>query len=303
MSLVNPFSTSSLNDFIDRGSRCKYSPGLYLIATPIGNLEDISLRALYTLNHADIIACEDTRVTQRLLKSYGIYKKLISCHEHNWQKIVPQLVEQIKEKKIIAYVTDAGMPLISDPGYELARECQKENLYVTVIPGPSAPLTALVLSGLPCDAFYFGGFLPPKSKARREKLKALIQNQVTLIFFESPHRLIAALHDIRAICPGTTVAVAREMTKIFEETKTGAVEEVLEYYEKHPPKGEIVLLISPPKQSVDPVTYIEPRLQTLMQTMSLKDAVNLVAKEINLPKNQIYNIGLQIKHGNKKTKI
>jgi 16S rRNA (cytidine1402-2'-O)-methyltransferase len=302
MSLENPFNTSTLEKFIDSGSRCKYSPGLYLIATPIGNLEDISLRALYALNHMDILACEDTRVTQKLLQFYGIQKQLISYHDHNWQKTVPQLVDAIKANKTVGYVSDAGMPLISDPGFELVKACQQEKLYVTAIPGPSAPLTALILSGLPCDSFYFDGFLPAKSKARQERLRTLLSHQVTLIFFESPHRLTTTLTELAETYPGLIVSVARELTKLYEEVKTGPIEEIRAYYEARPPKGEIVLLLSPFKHIATSDKDLEERLQTLMQKLTLKDAVAMVAEETGVPKKQVYNIGLQIRQAHTKTK-
>jgi 16S rRNA (cytidine1402-2'-O)-methyltransferase len=302
MSSIHPLNKSTLKNFIDSGSRCKYISGLYLVATPIGNLEDISLRALYVLNNVDLIACEDTRVTKKLLQPYGIQKKLVSCHEHNKQKTVPQLVDKIKAGQSIAYVTDAGMPLISDPGYELIQACRQAYLYVTVIPGPSAPLTALLLSGLPCDAFYFGSFLPAKSKARQQKLKELENLNATLIFFESPRRLKATLKDIRSLFPGRIVSVARELTKVFEEIKRGPVEEIFSYYDDHPPKGEIVLLLSPFNTKPQEDKQIEPHLRSLMKTLTLKDAVTVIAQTTGLPKKQIYKIGLQIRHDPKKTK-
>lgn len=274
-----------------------------MVATPIGNLEDISLRALYLLNHADLIACEDTRVTNKLLQSYGIVKPLKSCHEHNLDKVLPELLNLLASGKIIAYTTDAGMPLISDPGFELVKACKQNNIFVTVIPGPSAPLSALVLSGLPCHEFFFAGFLPAKSNARKERIKNLLGFGTTLVFFEAPHRLMAALQDIAGLASAITVSVVRELTKKFEEVKTGPVEEILSYYEQHPPKGEIVLLVAPVKETIESNQVIEQRLQKYLEVYTLKEAVGKIAAETKRSKKQVYQLALQLKDGHKETKV
>jgi len=301
MTFVNPLKIHSIENFIQSGSRCKYVPGLYLIATPIGNLEDISFRALYLLNRADIIACEDTRVTKKLCAHYGIKKTLISCHEHNFSKVCPELLKSIEEGKIVVYVTDAGMPLISDPGFELVQHCRNRNLYVTVIPGASAPLSALVLSGLPCHEFYFAGFLPPKAMARKNKLKDLLTLGSTLIFFESPNRLVASLEAIAHLRPEIKVAVARELTKIFEEVRTGTAEELLAHYQIHRPKGEIVLLVGPSSANIPDSKFLQDQMRQCLKTLSLRETVDHMVAETSLPKKHLYQLALELKHGHKKT--
>ncbi len=218
---------------------------LTLVPTPIGNLGDITLRALEVLKGADLIAAEDTRHSGILLRHYGIQKPLLSYHEHNEARRTAELLERLKAGEHIAVITDAGMPAISDPGLRLLRACQIEAIDYTVLPGPSALLTALVGSGFPTDAFYFAGFLPQKSGGRERELIDAGARKVTSIFFESPHRLVRTLEAFARLLPDREVCVARELTKQFEEYRRGTGAELAEHYAQATPKGEIVLLLKP----------------------------------------------------------
>ena len=216
---------------------------LFIVSTPIGNLKDITLRAIETLKTVDLITAEDTRHTKILLNHYEIPTALTSYFEHNESKKVDYLVGLLKEGKNIALVTDAGTPGISDPGYPLIRLAKENNIPITVIPGPTAFVAALSLSGLPAHEFIFLGFLPVKSGGRRNKLEELKQETRTIIFYESPHRLLKTLKDIEEVMGNPTIVVARELTKKFEEVKAGLAEEILEHFTRHPPRGEFVVLI------------------------------------------------------------
>ena len=220
-------------------------PGrLYVIATPIGNLGDITVRARDTLAGVDVIACEDTRHSGMLLKHYEISRPLISLHQHNEAGRSARLVEEMLEGKSVACITDAGMPGVSDPGMRLVAACRRAGVPVEVLPGPSAVVTALVGSGFPADAFYFGGFLPVKSGQRRRALEAAAAAPETSVFFESPHRLQSTLELLAEVAPARLVCVARELTKKFEEYRRGPAAEVAAHYRDHPAKGEIVLVIA-----------------------------------------------------------
>ncbi len=217
---------------------------LYLIATPIGNLGDITLRALEVLKSVDLIACEDTRHSGHLLRHFEICKPLVSYHEHNEARRTAELIEELAQGKSIAVISDAGLPGISDPGHRLLAACIERGLPYTILPGPSAVLTALIGSGFAAEQFYFGGFLPPKSGGRERDLRAAAARAETSIFFESPHRLAKTLAACAEHLPTRQLCVARELTKTFEEYRRGTGAELLAHYPAHPPKGEIVLLIS-----------------------------------------------------------
>ena len=217
---------------------------LYVVATPIGNLSDITLRALEVLKDVDLVAAEDTRHSGILLKHYQINKPLISFHEHNEAMRTAQLAERLRAGEKIALITDAGTPGLSDPGARLIRECIKRGLDFTIIPGPSSILTALVGSGFSAEKFFFGGFLPVKSGQRERELRAAAAREETSIHFESPYRLTKTLKASIDIMPDRQLCVARELTKKFEEFRRGTAAELLAHYEARPPKGEIVLLIS-----------------------------------------------------------
>jgi len=217
---------------------------LYVVATPIGNLSDITLRALEVLKLVDLIAAEDTRRSGILLKHFEIKKTLVSYHEHNEAMRTAQLVERLVAGKDIALITDAGTPGVSDPGARLIRECIKRDLPFTIIPGPSSILTALIGSGFSSQKFFFAGFLPVKSGQRKRELHAAAERDETTIFFESPYRLAKTLKSCMDVMPGRQICVARELTKKFEEFRRGTASELFAHYEAHAPKGEIVLLIS-----------------------------------------------------------
>ena len=217
---------------------------LTVVPTPIGNLQDITLRALQTLRETDLIAAEDTRRSAILLLHHNIKKPMISLHEHNEETRTVDLVEEIAGGKSVVLITDAGMPGISDPGFRLIRACRERGLDVEVLPGPSAVITALVGSGLPTNAFYFGGFVPVKSGRRRAELERAVSRPETSVYFESPYRLVKTLHALAEVAPEADVCVARELTKRFEEYRRGIPAELCAHYESRPPKGEITLVIS-----------------------------------------------------------
>ena len=216
---------------------------LSVVPTPIGNRQDITLRAIEVLKSADLIAAEDTRHSGLLLQHLGIKKPFLSLHGHNESFRCEDVGNRIAEGSHVALITDAGMPGISDPGYRLIRTCIDRGLPVSVLPGPSAVLTALVGSGFPCDRFFFGGFLPVKSGRRANELTAAAARQETSIYFESPHRILKTLAALDAVCPGRTICVARELTKTFEEYRRDTPAALIAHFEKHPPKGEITLVI------------------------------------------------------------
>ena len=217
---------------------------LYVVATPIGNLGDITVRALEVLKSVDVVAAEDTRHSGMLLKRFEIKKPLVSYHEHNEAMRTVQLVERLAADENVALITDAGTPAVSDPGARLIRACIARGLPITIIPGPSSILAALVGSGFSTERFYFGGFLPVKSGQRERELRATAERGETTIFFESPYRLTKTLAVCTGIMPDRQLCVARELTKKFEEFRHGIASELLAHYEAHPPKGEIVLVIS-----------------------------------------------------------
>jgi 16S rRNA (cytidine1402-2'-O)-methyltransferase len=265
--------------------------GLNIVATPIGNADDITLRALATLRAADVIACEDTRVTVKLLARHGIATPLLAYHEHNAERVRPQLLERLRRGETVALVSDAGTPLVSDPGFKLVRDALAEELPVTTLPGPSAPIAALVLSGLPSDRFLFAGFLPPKTAGRRGVLTELARVPATLIFFESGARLAASLADMAATLGERPAAVARELTKFYEEVRRGTLGALAaQYRDAEPPRGEIVVLIGPPAveaPAADAET-VDAQLRAALDEMSVRDASAAVAAATGLPRRAIY---------------
>jgi 16S rRNA (cytidine1402-2'-O)-methyltransferase len=276
--------------------RRQMRPGLYLVATPIGNLRDITLRALDTLKGADLIACEDTRVSGKLLQAYDIKKKLVPYHDHNADQQRPKLMAEIAAGARVALISDAGMPLISDPGYKLVRESVAAGLYVTSLPGANAPLMALQLSGLPSDGFAFLGFLPPKSAARKEQLRPWKNASVSLILFESAPRLEDCLADIWEVFGDREIAVARELTKMFEEVRRGPVSTLLDAIRRGgPPKGEIVLVIGRGAERQATDEELDAMLRREMQSASLREAAHAVAAATGLAKKDVYARALQLR--------
>lgn len=269
---------------------------LYLVATPIGNLMDITLRALHVLKEVDVIACEDKRVSAKLLNHYGISKPLMSYHDHNADQVRPRLRDLLREGKNVAYITDGGMPLISDPGFKLVLCCQEEKLAYTVIPGPSAPLMALCLSGLSPERFFFCGFLPSKQTARKTSLQEIKQLQATLVFFESPKRIVSFLTDALEILGDREGAVCREMTKMYEEVQKNSLSSLIAYYEAHPPRGEVVIVIHGCSEAATmEQDELEIWLIKALETHSVKEAAELVSKASGLSKREVYQHALRLK--------
>ena len=268
-------------------------PGLHLVATPIGNLGDITLRALWVLRGVDRILCEDTRVTARLLAHYRIDKPLDPYHDHNADRVRPAVLAALRRGETLALVSDAGTPLVSDPGYKLVREALAEGLPVTAAPGPSAALTALILSGLPPDAFCFAGFLPPRSAARRKALAQWQGLAATLIFFEGQSRLAACLADMAAMLGDRPAAIGRELTKRHEEMRRGTLAELAEHYRTAPmPRGEIVIVVGPPQAAAPDIADLDTRLDALLGQLSLRDAVATLAAETGLGRRTLYDRAL-----------
>lgn len=272
-------------------------PGLHVVATPIGNLADISLRALATLAAADAVLAEDTRVTKKLLAHYGIATPLVAYHEHNAAVMRPHLLARLASGASLALVSDAGTPLVSDPGYKLVAEALAENIPVTSVPGASAILAALVVAGLPTDRFFFEGFLPSKPVARRQRIAELAAVPGTLVFFESPHRVADTLADLHAILGQRDAALARELTKHFETVRRGQLAELAAAFAEEPsPKGEIVLLIGPPSANmgVPDAADLDAKIGKALETLSVKEAATVVAAETGQPRRKIYARAIEL---------
>lgn len=270
---------------------------LLLVATPIGNLGDITLRAVAALKEAAAIACEDTRVTRKLLDRYGIATELTPYHEHNAAKARPRLLARLKAGETIALVTDAGTPLVSDPGYKLVQAAVAEGIPFTALPGPSAVLAALLLSGLPPDRFFFGGFLPAKAEARRREIESLGGFPATLVFFESAKRLPATLRQMAEHLGRRPAAVVREATKLYEEVRRGDLAGLAEIYEREgPPKGEVVIVLGPPEAAAveDREAEAEKLLPAALRRSSLRDAVDAVAAGTGLGRRRVYALALAL---------
>lgn len=291
-----------MTPILPQKSQLSLAPGLYIVATPIGNLGDITLRALETLKSVDIIACEDTRESGKLAAAYDIHADKIPYHDHNADEMRFKIVDMIKNGKRVALISDAGMPLVSDPGYKLVRACKEEGLPVTCAPGASAVLTALVLSGLPCDRFMFAGFLPPKSAQRRAALGEVAQVQATLIFYETAPRLAESLSDMADILGDRAATVARELTKKFEETRHDRLLSLAAHYaENGAPKGEIVVVVSAPEAQTAQ-TWTQEAIDALLETamrqngMRVKDASAFVAARTGMRKTEVYQRALVVKN-------
>jgi 16S rRNA (cytidine1402-2'-O)-methyltransferase len=276
-------------------------PGLYLVATPIGNLRDVSLRALEILAAADLIACEDTRVTRKLTGHYGIATPLTPYHDHNAATALPKLIARLADGARIGLVSDAGTPLVSDPGYRLVRAAQAAGCPVTTAPGASAALAAVTVAGLPTDRFFFEGFLPAKEAARRTRIAALAPIPATLVLFETGPRLAAALADLTAGLGDRAAAVCRELTKLHEEVRRETLAALARDYAALPaPRGEIVLVVAPP---ADPqpagADEVDRMLRDALARLSVKDAVEEVAGLSGRPRREVYRRALALKGGNR----
>ena len=271
------------------------APGLYVVATPIGNLGDISLRALETLAAADLIACEDTRVTARLLDRYSIRTPLTPYHDHNAATARPKILARLRDGAAVALVSDAGTPLVSDPGYRLVRAAQDADIPITAVPGPSAVLAALAVAGLPTDRFFFEGFLPAKDAARRARIAELARIPATLVLFETGPRVAAALAALSAGLGDRPAAVCRELTKLHEEVRRdGLATLAASYAEGGETRGEFVLVVAPPVESAATAEDVDALLRDALASQSLKDAVSAVAAATGTPRGEIYRRALAL---------
>nr|WP_239025104.1 16S rRNA (cytidine(1402)-2'-O)-methyltransferase [Rhodoligotrophos defluvii] len=276
-------------------------PGLHVTATPIGNLGDITLRALHTLAGVDVILCEDTRVTRKLTQRYGIATPLAPYHEHNAAKVRPGILQRLGEGAAIALVSDAGTPLVSDPGYKLVQEARDKGLRVHAVPGASAVLAGLTISGLPSDSFLFAGFLPAKAGERKRRLAELKDVPATLVLFESPQRVLSTLTDVAEAMGGRKVAVTRELTKLHEEVIAGTAEEIATALSgRDSVRGEITLLIAPPASDMQTMVSdaaLDAELAAALRTMSASRAAAHVAEALRLPRKRVYARALTLRGG------
>ncbi|MDF3414564.1 16S rRNA (cytidine(1402)-2'-O)-methyltransferase [Sulfitobacter sp. M57] len=274
------------------------SAGLYFVGVPIGTARDITLRALDVLASADVLAAEDTRSLRKLMDIHGVplgSRRIVALHDHSGADVAMRLVEAVKEGKSVAYASEAGMPLIADPGFELSRLAVAEGINPTCAPGPSAVLTALALGGLPTDAFFFAGFLPNTTSARATALEKLKDVAGTLVFYESPKRLGAMLRDAASVLgDDRSAAVCRELTKKFEEVRRGSLKELSQIYEKLSPKGEIVVLVDRGHSETVKNVDIETSLRAALKEMSVRDAADMVSQAHDLPRRKVYQIALSL---------
>ncbi len=281
----------------DRRSDGRIGPGLHIVATPIGNLRDMTLRGIDVLQAADLIACEDTRVFAKLAAHYGIAAPTVSYSDATQEASEPRLLRALAEGKRVALVSDAGMPLISDPGYRLVRAAVAAGHAVTAAPGPSAVPMALALSGLPTERFYFGGFLPAKAAERRRAIAIAGQVPATLVFFEAPHRLAASLADLAELLGDRPAAVARELTKLFEEVRRAPLGTLAAHYAAPTEvKGEIVVVIGPPGEAAMPAAEtLDAALRQALASVSVKDAAAEIAARFGLKRRDVYARALELK--------
>jgi 16S rRNA (cytidine1402-2'-O)-methyltransferase len=277
----------------------KAAPGLYLVATPIGNLGDITLRALETLAGVDLIACEDTRITRRLTERYGVTAQLKPYHEHNAAEMRPKILAQLAQGASIALVSDAGTPLISDPGFKLVREASSAGFSVVALPGPSSVLAALSVAALPTNRFFFEGFLPPKQAARRARLTELARLDATLVLFESGNRVQEALADLAAIMGARDAAICREMTKLHEEISRSTLTELAQSAATLETRGEFVLVIAPQPEGAQAMTAddVDDLLRDRLSRDSVKDAVAHAVEVSGRPRREIYARALELAKG------
>ena len=271
------------------------APALYLVATPIGNLSDISLRALSILARADVIYCEDTRHSAKLLQHYAISTRTRPFHEHNEERESDRVIAELKSDKRVAIISDAGTPLLSDPGFKLVRAAAAEGIPVISVPGASALLSALTASGLPTDSFFFAGFLPAKQAARRAQLAELSQIPGSLIFYEAPHRVAETIADMADLLRGRQAVVARELTKLHEDIRRGSLIDLVDITAGDGLKGEVVIVIGPEQAQAVSDETLAARLAGALEVMSLKDAAKALADEFGVPKARVYGLGIKAK--------
>ncbi len=298
MAETPPFAAlaAKVADDLARLSQEFLAPGLYVVATPIGNLADITLRALSVLARADAIYCEDTRHSLKLLSHFAIRAPTRPYHEHNAEEQRPRILAELEAGKRLALISDAGTPLISDPGFKLVRDVVAAGHAAVSIPGASAVLTGLASSGLPTDAFFFAGFLPPRGGSRRNRIEALKAIPGTLVFFEAPTRVADTLADLAAVLGSRPGVVARELTKMHEEFRRGPLPELAAMFAAaDEPKGEIVVLVGPPGAEEVTDAMIGERLDIALETQSLRDAAKAVADDLAVPKARVYDLGLKLR--------
>lgn len=277
-------------------------PRFFLVSTPIGNLEDLSLRARNTLQECDLILCEDTRISTRLLSAYNISTKTESVHQHNEIHRIQHVLDLLNKGKKIALISDAGTPLVSDPGYQLTQAIIQQDIPITAIPGANAALMALILSGLPPHPYLFIGFPPAKAAARKNSFTILKAAEragltATYIWHEAPHRLPDMLQDLQTVFgEDRSAAIARELTKKFEETRRGSLKTLLEHFTETPPRGEIIVLLGPPasEEQEEDKENLDKNLINTLKTMSVKDAATTVATAMNLPRKTVYKRALEL---------
>lgn len=271
-------------------------PGFYIVATPIGNIKDITLRAIETLQNVDIIACEDTRVSKTLLDHYSIHTPTISIHNFNESDKISWVIQKINDGFSIALISDAGMPLISDPGFKIVNALRKANIFVSVLPGPSSSIAGLVISGLPTDRFLFIGFSPHKNDEKISFFKNVQSIDASIIFFETANRLLDTLHILNQIFPDREISVAREISKIYEEVKLDTPSKLLEHFSNHTLKGELVCVIAPPKKDISfDLSSIKPFIIQLLNYMSVKDVSDFFANLFDISKKNVYNFIINLK--------
>ncbi|MGD9785914.1 MAG: 16S rRNA (cytidine(1402)-2'-O)-methyltransferase [Hyphomicrobiaceae bacterium] len=281
---------------IERLTSAPLTPGLYLVATPIGHLADITLRALAVLARADVIYCEDTRHTRTLASHYGLKAPLRPYHEHNAAAQRPRIIEEMAGGARVALVSDAGTPLISDPGYKLVRDAVEAGHHVESLPGASAMLVALTTSGLPTDTFLFAGFLPPKQAARRTRLRELAAVEATLVFYEAPSRLPSSLADLVEVLGATRQgAVARELTKMHEQVVRGSLHDLARDYSGAEVKGEVAIVIAPPERAQVDDSALQAALTEALARVRLNEASREVARAFGVPRQRVYELGLALK--------
>lgn len=280
---------------IERQLALPLAPGLYLVATPIGHLADITLRAIAVLARADIIYCEDTRHSRTLLSHYTIRAPLRPYHEHNAEEQRPRVLKDLADGRTVALISDAGTPLISDPGFKLVREATAAGYDVTAVPGPSAALAALTVAGLPTDAFFFAGFLPAKEGARKSRLAELAAVPATLVFFEAPTRAADTLADLATELGNREAALARELTKLHEDVRRARLADLARTFADTPPKGEVVIVVGPPEAGEVSDSAIEESLVPILETVSIRDASRIVADTLKVPKARVYDVALGLK--------
>jgi 16S rRNA (cytidine1402-2'-O)-methyltransferase len=285
--------TDRASDELRRHLADPLAPGLYLVSTPIGNLGDITIRALSVLARADVVLCEDTRHSRTLLAHFAISTPARPYHEHNAARERPRVLRELEGGGRVALISDAGTPLVSDPGWKLVRTALDAGRRVEALPGASAMLAALTIGGLPTDAFLFAGFLPPKSAARRTRIAEFKDVPATLVFFEAPSRVAEMLSDLAAVLGDRPAALARELTKLHEEVRRASLEELAAGAAKGAIKGEVVLLVGSPQKAQVTDADISARLAPALKEMSLRDASRMVAEALGVPKSRVYELGLR----------